>query len=441
MRHFCTIAALLFAAAISPAQNRKIALTGTVLTPSGPLKNGAVVLQNGKILSVGSAGSVPQDAVVVATGGIIAPGFIDLHNHMSYNVIPRWKPNQEFGARYDWQQDPAQNVLVTSPHTELVADGHACDAERYDDFKALAQGETSTVGSVRSCPSPGLTRRLDVDAELPGAPPVVYNVFPFQMTSADREAADKVLAATPHGSLLIHVSEGGPRDGSAAREFQMAKQQGFLRPGVSFIHGVAIPPEGFAEMKAAGVGFVWSPRSNIELYGGTAAVSAAHAAQVTMALAPDWSITGSTGMLNELRYASLWNEAQKPVLLTDRELVAMSTVNAAELVNMRGRIGELLPGGAADIIVLKSVTADAYGSLTHSAPQDLLLTIVGGHALFGDPSLLQAMDTTPGETLEICGAKRAFAASTRYASLLSSLTPVMEHVGRALAPLTECGIE
>ena len=71
----------------------------------------------------------------------------------------------------------------------------------------------------------------------------------------------------------------------------MLKGRGLLRPGVSLIHGVAITPERFREMAANGVGLIWSPRSNVELYGDTANVAAAKAAGVKMALAPDWSPT------------------------------------------------------------------------------------------------------------------------------------------------------
>lgn len=98
----------------------------------------------------------------------------------------------------------------------------------------------------------------------------------------------------------------------------MFKQQGFMRAGVNIIHGVAIPAAGFVDMAKAGVGLVWSPRSNIELYGDTADVAVAHVAGVTMALAPDWSPTGSVGMLGELQYAAAWNLAQPLHPGTDR---------------------------------------------------------------------------------------------------------------------------
>lgn len=68
-------------------------------------------------------------------------------------------------------------------------------------------------------------------------------------------------------AFIVHVAEGKPTDASAAREFRMfvKKNDGFLRPRVSIIHGVALSKTEFVQMQNADVGLIWSPRSNIEL--------------------------------------------------------------------------------------------------------------------------------------------------------------------------------
>ncbi len=117
----------------------------------------------------------------------------------------------------------------------------------------------------------GLARNLDYDAELSGGlGEVIYNVFPLAMSESDVAQAVAALNAKPRGSLLIHIAEGAPQNAPTAREFSELEGRGLLRPGVSLIHGVALTPLNFAAMAKAGVGFIWSPRSNIELYGDTA---------------------------------------------------------------------------------------------------------------------------------------------------------------------------
>ena len=326
---------LVLSAVAARAQQTPIALTGTLVTPQTVIEDGTVVILDGRIVAMGAHVVLPAGAKVVATDGIIAPGLIDLHNHLSWNIFPRWRPNQEFGNRYDWQQKPVYNIEMTVPHALIAREGLECEAERDAEVKAITEGETSVTGSMRGPCVQHLTRNLDVDPELgPGLGKIIYNVFPLQMSPEELAEADAALGAHPRGSLLIHLGEGAPHDAAAAREFAMLKGRGLLRPGVSLIHGVAITPEGFKEMAANGVGLIWSPRSNVELYGDTADVAAAKAAGVTIALAPDWSPTGSVGSLGELNYASMWNQTQSAPPFSERDLVLMATANAAKLVNL-----------------------------------------------------------------------------------------------------------
>jgi 5-methylthioadenosine/S-adenosylhomocysteine deaminase len=145
------------------------------------------------------------------------------------------------------------------------------------------------------------------------------------MSESDLAPIRQGLANHQLHAFLIHLSEGGHQDASAAREFVMLKGRGLLVPGVALIHGGGLQPANFVEMAAHGVSLIWSPRSNLELYGSTADVAAAKAAHVKIALAPDWSPTGSDGLLAELNYAAAWNDTQNPHLFSDRELVAMAT--------------------------------------------------------------------------------------------------------------------
>ena len=73
------------AAAPAAAQERAIAITGArILTMAGePIENGTMVIQNGKIVAVGSDVAVPADAErIEAKGRVIMPGIVDTHSHI-----------------------------------------------------------------------------------------------------------------------------------------------------------------------------------------------------------------------------------------------------------------------------------------------------------------------------------------------------------------------
>jgi 5-methylthioadenosine/S-adenosylhomocysteine deaminase len=432
------------------AQDTPVALTGNLITPDGLVQNGTVLIQNGKITAVGQKLPLPAGTKTVETNGVIAPGLIDLHNHLTWNVFPRWKPNQLFGARYDWEQLPLYNLLMDAPHEALVQQGLECQMERYAEVKAITEGETSVVGGMYAACDQGLARNLDYDAELGGGlGTVLNNIFPLSMSESELAAANATLSAKPRGSLLAHLAEGSPKNASAAEEFYMLQGRGLLKPGVSVIHATALTPQNFATMAKAGVGLIWSPRSNIELYGDTTNVAAAKAANVTIAIAPDWSPTGSVGLLGELNYASVWNKAQPNSIFTDRDLVTMATANPATLVGLQDQIGSLAPNHAADLLIVrdtgKATGKDAYWTLTHATPEDIELVIIGGQATYGNPQLMHQLFKGQDETLHICGTEKSisFASETKppgtFAATLSTLDHGLREQGRRLAPLAECG--
>jgi cytosine/adenosine deaminase-related metal-dependent hydrolase len=427
-----------------------LALRGTLIMPDGMVENGTVLIRQGKIVAAGGKVKLPANATIIDTHGIIAPGLIDLHNHLTYNVFPRWHPNEEFANRYQWQQKPIYQTLIEAPHAGMVADGQECEMERFAEVKALTEGETSVVGSIANACTEGLAHNLDSEDEWH----VAYNVFPLQMAESDLAPIRQRLANHQLNAMLIHLSEGGHQDASAAREFTVLKGRGLLVPGVALIHGVALQPENFTEMAAHGVSLIWSPRSNLELYGSTADVAAAKAAHVKIAVAPDWSPTGSDGLLAELNYAAAWNDAQTPHPFTDRELVAMATSIPAELIGSSAHLGALEPDHDADLLILRAETEgskhDAWWALTHATAAQVMLVTVDGEPVYGDADLLEKLSPShPAERLEVCGSSKALLftglhghvdeADETWAHTTATLQAALRHYGRNLAPLAECG--
>lgn len=395
-------------------QQQTYALSGTLVTPNGIVDDGLVLVSDGAIRGVGAGMVVPAGTPVVKTDGVIFPGLIDLHNHLIWNVFPRWKPPSLVGDRYEWQALPDYGAKLSGPESILVSRGDGCDMERYAEVKAMIGGATSVVGSFspseadprRNACDRGLARNLDYASGLYSRDlnhePLDYEVFPLEIPAARAEAIRQSMSSGETKALLIHLSEG--KDASAAREFKMIKARDFLRPGLSIIHGVALDESDFHEMAAKGVGLIWSPHSNLELYGVTTQVGLAKAAGLVIALAPDWSPSGSNSMLEELQYAEMWNSKQVSPILTNYDLFQMSTENPARLAGVSDKIGSLAVGYAADIVVLPRIPGSPLLALTHGAPGSVKLVLVGGKAMLGDPVLMHQL--LPGrklESLQVCG--------------------------------------
>ena len=81
-----------------------------------------------------------------------------------------------------------------------------------------------------------------------------------------------------------------------------------------------------------GGSIVWSPLSNLLLYGATARVDEAKRAGVRIGLGSDWSPSGSKNLLGELKVAWLYSQHLLDGLFSARDLVAMATRDAAAIL-------------------------------------------------------------------------------------------------------------
>jgi 5-methylthioadenosine/S-adenosylhomocysteine deaminase len=437
------------------SQETKYALRGNIVTPDKVIEGGTIAILGDKIQEIGTNISVQGKTRVIDTGGIIVPGFVDLHNHLTWNLLPRWKPNKEFSNRYEWQQSAVYEIALATPHGQLFKRNLGCEMNRYAEVKAIVQGETSVVGSLgpEKCIE-GLARNLDYFSELGsntlGSEKLRYEVFPLELQASVADGIWKALDKQELRAFIVHLAEGKPTDASAAREFRILKAQGFLRPGVSIIHGGALKQADFKELSAASVGLIWSPRSNLELYGATTDVASALREHVKIALSPDWSPTGSNGMLEELKFAVIWNQGQVPAVFGSAEMVRMATEYPAQLAGLADKIGRLEPGHYADLLVVKSKEKDSYEALLHASPADVELVIVGGEPVYGNPDLLRKILVgQPLETLMVCGVQKAiyFGSEARlqgtqpksWKQTTDDLASSLSEWGSSLAPLADCG--
>jgi 5-methylthioadenosine/S-adenosylhomocysteine deaminase len=456
-RFFFALISLVPACPQGMAQEEKYALKGTLVTPDQVYENGTILIAGGKIQAIGSDVAVPPGIRVVETRGIILPGLVDLHNHLTWNVLPRWKPAKEFANRYEWQQLPMYGILLSSPYKEMFKRKLGCDMNRYAEVKAISEGETSVVGSLappEKCIE-GLARNLDFysglyQSSVLGVERLRYEVFPLELDVATAVQINTALDKKELTAFVVHLAEGKPTDASAAREFKIFAERGFLRPGVSIIHGVALNQSDFHVMAEKGVGLIWSPRSNLELYGATTDVVAALRQGVKIALSPDWSLTGSNGMLEELTVAVTWNSGQTPPVLANVDFIRMATEYPAELAGLGDKIGKLSPGYYADLLVLKKKAQDRYAAVVHSGPEDVELVMIGGEPVYGNPETMR--DLLPDQqldTLTVCGVTKAiyFGSEAKlqgttprpWKQTVDELNGALREWGSHLAPLSECG--
>ena len=196
-------------------------------------------------------------------------------------------------------------------------------------------------------------------------------------------------------------------------------------------------------MAEAGTALIWSPRSNLELYGDTADIPLALSHNVTIALAPDWAPTGSSNMLAEIGYADSVVQTRLGAVLSEKQLFEMATVTPARIAHIDDKVGALIEGNYADLFLLHGDASDPYRALAHAKPQDTTLVLVGGQPIYGLRSNLAALGIIHIEDVEVCPGNfdhglNGEALEKPFAAVLKSLDSEMSRLRLVRGPLVEC---
>ena len=431
-----------------PAAPSGYILRGAVLTPEGVVKRGYVGIVGGRIVTVGAKQPDIPGGLLINTDGIVLPGFVDLHNHVPWNVLPRWHPPHLYSNRYQWRVDPDFQRSARIPFDDLV-DSRFCEMNAWGELRALVGGTTSIMTTHEFSCIHGLVRNLDYNSGFYGTTELdrehIIDAIGVPLASDLQGRAQFVAAAAyyianpAYEALSLHVAEG--TDALSEEEFTFLQSQSLLNPKGVLIHGISLGPADFRAMAATGTALVWSPRSNLELYGATADVAAALGAGVEVALAPDWAVTGSGNILDELRTAAEWNRSRLGGLLTSRHLVDMVTSIPAHAAGIDDEVGALRAGLRADLLVLRGDASDPYGSVLRATAREVQLVMIEGVPLYGDGALMQkfwaAGELEPVGIANTTKSLATRAAGVSAAALSAALAPALAAEGTTLAPLSE----
>lgn len=425
-----------------------IVLRGTIILPVGMIKHGYVAIVNGRIASVSEVQPDLPGAINLNTHGIILPGFVDIHNHLRSNIMPRWKPGRLYTNRYEWRADPEFLRMVNEPISRLGS-SHFCDMNKWGELRALVGGTTSVMTTHPQPCIHGMVRNLDYNSGFYGTTELnrehVFNVLDLPPPSAPSERAGFVGAAqffiaNPfYEALLIHLAEG--TDAASREEFSFVQSQSLLNPKGVVIHGIPLESADFRAMALQGTALVWSPRSNLELYGQTVNLHAALDAGVELALAPDWAITGSSNILNELKVADRWNKERLGGRLTDRQLVDMVTSVPAHIAGVDDHVGAVSAGLRADILVLKGDHNNPCRAVIDATVADVELVFINGVPIYGDRIAMEHFWERPElEVIELAGTTKTLAtpaADVLVTDIETRLMLALEAEGSTLAALAE----
>jgi len=408
----CQLALAGAAAAAPPcvahAGSDALLIRAVLLTPAGPPAPGEVLVEAGRIACVGAhcLSRRPDATRLDCPQAVLSPGFINDHEHLGFgHIAPRPDDGVRYGHRHDWRKGLRGFAAREDFQIDLAPDLLA-----WSELRHVLTGTTSLIGGFMA---PGLARNLDLAQGLEGlaVPPARYAVFPLDdaagiLREGDCDYGPKAATEAdvrPLYAYVAHVAEGV--DAAARNEFACVDDAGFdttPAPGgggvshalvagnVAIVHGVALTPPMLAEVARRGASIVWSPRSNLSLYGRTLDVAAAEALGINLALGTDWLPSGSISMPREAACALDYSRDQLGGRIGAAEVWRMMTLNAARAVHEDDAIGSLQVGLAADLVLVRGHGGDPYETVVRASAPDVLLVLRGGKALAGEAVVMRA---------------------------------------------------
>jgi len=449
---------------------RGILLRGTVVTMDDAgtiLQKGNILVRSGRIVAVWTGvrpppGTPVDDAAIIDLGPktLIFPGLINLHNHPTFDVLHLWPPpsshvqadagrplgTEPYANRYQWSRHPdlpsERRRLINNPSdllTSSIGLGLSSEVVKYAEVRAMLGGETAFEGGPADEATDNILIR-NVDQRNFGRDRIEARV-PAIGDLGDAELTSLLgrIRAGLVDAWIVHLAE-GVRDGqrrpvdpfSSRSEFASLMSKGLLTDATVIVHGNGLEPEDFATMRAApnirlvgpgdglGAKLVWSPLSNLLLYGQTALVYHALQAGVLVSLGTDWSPSGSRNLLDELKIADITLRDER-LLGNDRDLipslsihgkpaeevgaaeraldellVRMVTTNPSKTLHWMDEVGSIERGKIADLLVLsrpdhpsaEGIPNSPYRNLIDATEGDVQLVLVDGEPLAGSVSLM-----------------------------------------------------
>lgn len=398
------------------------------------IRQGEVVVEDGRIVSVGPAGQTQPPAATVLSfpGHALLPGLVNVHTHVAgclFRGLTEDRPDGFYGLALPLERHlgaGATGALSRLGIAEVLLAGCTVIHEIYHHPAETAQAaadlgvravvahkifdtDLTTIRSGERAPIPDEgVRRLRENVELfdkwhgagDGRILVRFGAHAADTCSPRLLAAISGEARSRGAGLHIHVAQSPEeRDFMAAAygtgSVEFLHDQGFLGPDVVAAHVVYATERGVGLLAATDTAVAHCP-AIVAKRGRFAPVKALYAAGVRVGWGTDWVTMDPWDMMRfGISGARLTNH--EIGLLSAREALWRSTMGSASALGLAESVGSLEPGKLADLILVDlrqphlSPLHDPVTTLVYNATgRDVSHVMIGGRLVVTDRQLLTA---------------------------------------------------
>ncbi len=406
----------------------KFLLAADMVIPvsSEPIRNGAVVVDGGRIVDIGTSEKIeaahPRLPEIRRPNSLILPGFVNAHTHLELS----WTKGKIGGFEdFTGWLERLVTLKAGGVDQDLVE-----DSMRMGIRDAIESGVT-TIGEISSLDFGGreilkesgmriiaflelfdrVSKRLS-SLEFKSEDLYEERPFPHAPYSCGPELLDAVFACARENAVAagIHLGE-SPDEVDFLRNlpneferkiFPLIKKKSFKRPGaetpmryidgflrggdikLSAVHMVQVAAEDMEIVRSADIGVILCPRSNVLLNVGKPNLRQLLGYERVGLGTDGLSSNSDLDFFREIRFLhDIMVEQGIPQ--SARMAVYFATLGGARALFIEERTGSLEIGKSADIICVDhegEVDSDPYFCVVSSNPQNLQFSMVGGNFVY-----------------------------------------------------------
>ena len=406
----------------------KLLLTADVVVPvtSEPIRNGAVVVDQGRIIDVGTSGEIesvhPNLRKIRKPNSIILPGFINAHTHLELS----WTRGKIRGFEdFTGWLERLITLKAGGIDQDLVEDSMRMG------LRDVIESGVTTVGEISSLDFAGreilkdsgmriivflelfdrVSKRLS-SLEFRSEGLYEERPFPHAPYSCGPELLDAVFTWARETAVAvgIHLGE-SPDEVSFLKNlpneferkiFPLIKKKTFKRPGaetptryidkflrgedikLSAVHMVQVAAEDMEIIQKADIGVILCPRSNVFLSVGKPNLRQMCGYERVGLGTDGLSSNSDLDFFREIRFL---NDImiEQGIPQSARQAVYFATLGGAKALFIEEKTGSLEVGKSADIICVDhqgEIASDPYSCIVSSKPENLQFSMVAGNFIY-----------------------------------------------------------
>ncbi|MHC1755142.1 MAG: amidohydrolase family protein [Methanosarcina sp.] len=391
---------------------------------AGDIKNGTVVIEDGKITEIGEKTKESAETVIDAKGSVVMPGLVNTHTHAAMTLFRGYADDLQLAEWLEGHIWPAEAQLKAEDVyrgsllacLEMIKSGTTSFADMY--FFMDETAKAVEASGLRASLSHGLIELWNkekgetdlkegkrfVRAWQGAADGRIKTMYgPHAPNTCSEEFLTKVKeeARRDGAGIHIHVLETeaellAMKERYGKCSVHLLEDIGFFGPDVLAAHCVWLSDGDIEILSKRGVNVSHNPVSNMKLASGIAPVHKMLQKGVNVSLGTDGCASNNNlDLFEEIKTTALLHKVNtfSPTALPARQVLQMATVNGAKALGTE--TGMLKAGMKADMIIVDmkkphlTPCFDVPSHLVYSARgSDVRTTIVDGKILMDNYRVL-----------------------------------------------------